>query len=274
MSLELLQRSMVEAGFFPEKRYSQNFLIDERVVRKLVDSASLTMGDCVIEIGGGTGLVTEIMAQTPARITTIELHAGLAAYLKKKFSGMKNVTVIEKDFLQVDLNRVPFNKVVASPPYAISDDIMYKLFQHGFERGSFIWQMEFAEKMLSPPGSGEYHPLSVIAQHFYDGMILSRISPTSFYPVPNHFSGLLVLKRRKKIPRLESFPVFVSLLKTLFRFRNKTMENALKQLRKHPVKGLNHELLENAVRERKLGGEKVFLVEPEDFVRIFHDAIK
>jgi 16S rRNA (adenine1518-N6/adenine1519-N6)-dimethyltransferase len=260
---------MVSAGFFPEKKYSQNFLVDEKSAEDLVVSAALNPKDNVLEIGAGTGFVTEKIASWHVHVYAVELRPELCAVLREKFSANKNVEIVERDFLSIDLSTIPFSKVVAAPPYAISDDIMYALFEHGFTHGSFIWQYEFADKILSPPGSSEYHPLSVIAQYQYDGKIVKKISPKAFFPVPNHFSAILSLKARKKVPPIRDFPVFVNWLKTLFRFKNKTVSNASKQLEKHPVLGVSREKFAAAIRELDIADEKVFLLEPEDFVELF-----
>lgn len=260
---------MVDAGFFPDKKYSQNFLIDDASVQQLVDSARLTAKDHVLEIGGGTGLVTRAIAATGAKVTTIEIRPELAGLLKKKFKDHPNITVLEADFLQVDMSKIPFTKIVASPPYAISDDIMFALFQHEFVHASIIWQLEFAEKILSIPGSSEYHPLSVIAQTWYNGELVRKISPRAFYPIPNHFSAILSLDKKSKQKPVKDFTVFLAWLRTLFRFKNKTLSNAIKQLEKNPVKGIDQEACYKAAEELDMLDEKVFLLEPEDFVELF-----
>lgn len=260
---------MVSAGFFPEKKYSQNFLVDEKSAEDLVASANLTKKDSVLEIGAGTGFVTEKIAALSGHTYAIELRPELCEVLREKFSSTKNVEIIERDFLSVDLSTISFSKVVAAPPYAISDDIMYALFKHGFTQASFIWQYEFADKILSPPGSSEYHPLSVIAQYQYDGKIVKKVTPKAFFPVPNHFSAILSLKVRKKTLPIRDFTIFVSWLKTLFRFKNKTVSNAAKQLEKHPVPGVSREKFARAIHTLDVADEKVFLLEPEDFVELF-----
>lgn len=267
--LQELQKAMLEAGFFPEKKYSQNFLIDEESLAALIASAKLTPKDRVLEIGGGTGIVTQGIADTGAHVTTVELHSNLAHFLRNKFEGVKNVEIVEGDFLQTNLANVDFNKVVASPPYAISDDIMYGLFAHGFAHASLVWQLEFAEKILAPPGSSEYHPLSVLGQYEYESMLVKKISPKAFFPVPNHFSAILSLDRKKKITPISNHLLFVAWIRTLFRFKNKTLSNAGKQLEKNPVKGVNPAAFDAAIRELEMENEKVFLLEPEDFVELF-----
>lgn len=269
--LESLQKAMMEAGFFPEKKYSQNFLIDEKALANLIASASLSPKDNVLEIGGGTGVVTSAIAATGAHVTTIELHSNLAHFLRNKFEGVKNVKIVEGDVLQTAFSSIDFAKVVSSPPYAISDDIMYALFAHGFAHASLVWQLEFAEKILAPPGSSEYHPLSVIGQYEYEGRIAHKVSPKSFYPVPNHFSAILTLDKRKKIIPISDHALFVAWIRTLFRFKNKTLGNAGKQLEKNPVKGVDPKKFQDTVVDLGMQEEKVFLLEPEDFVELFED---
>ncbi len=269
--LEDVQHDMVDAGFFPDKKYSQNFLIDDASVQQLVDSAKLTKKDHVLEIGGGTGLVTRAIAATGAKVTSIEIRPELAALLRKKFKDQPNITILEADFLSVDMSKIPFTKIVASPPYAISDDIMFALFQHEFIHASIIWQLEFAEKILSIPGSSEYHPLSVIAQTWYNGELVKKISPRAFYPIPNHFSAILSLDKKSDQAPVKDFTVFLAWLRTLFRFKNKTLWNAIKQLEKNPVKGIDVQACQKAAEELDMLDEKVFLLEPEDFVELFDE---
>lgn len=267
--LDDLQKDMVRAGFFPEKRYSQNFLIDEQSAVDAVSAARVTSKDRVLEIGAGTGFVTEKIVEKAGHVYAVELRPELCNVLREKFSKNEKVEIIERDFLALELSKVDFNKIVAAPPYAISDDIMYALLERGFEHASFIWQFEFAEKILSPPGSSEYHPLSVISQYQYDGEIVRKVTPKSFFPVPNHFSAILALHARKKRPTIPDFPVFVSWLKTLFRFKNKTVSNAAKQLEKNPVHGISREKFLRVIQEMDVSDEKIFLLEPEDFVELF-----
>lgn len=267
--LDELQHAMVRAGFFPEKKYSQNFLVDEQTAEDLTNAASLNTNDRVLEIGAGTGFITEKIAQKCAHVYAVELRPELCNVLREKFAGNKKVEIVERDFLSIDLSTINFSKIVAAPPYAISDDIMYQLFERGFTQASIIWQFEFADKILSPPGSSEYHPLSIIAQYQYDGQIVRKVTPKSFFPVPNHFSAILVLRAKKKRPPIENYPVFVSWLKTLFRFKNKTTLNAAKQLEKNPVKGISREKFARAIKELDLTDEKIFLLEPEDFVELY-----
>ncbi len=260
---------MMRAGFFPEKKYSQNFLVDNQSAEDLANAATLNKKDRVLEIGAGTGFVTEKIAEMAGFVYAVELRPELCGVLREKFAENKHVEVVERDFLALDLSKLDFNKIVAAPPYAISDDIMYKLLARGFTQASFIWQFEFADKILAPPGSSEYHPLSVITQYLYDGIIVRKVTPKSFFPVPNHFSAILALKIRKKRETIDNFPVFAAWLKTLFRFKNKTVSNASKQLEKNPVKGISREKFAKAIQELDIADEKVFLLEPEDFVELY-----
>lgn len=269
--LELLHRDLLNAGVFPDKRFSQNFLINPEILDLLVKSADLSPKDHVIEIGGGTGVVTQKIAETKAHVSVLEVHNKLIPFLQQKFSSHKNVEIIGKDFLHVDLQSIPFTHVCCSPPYAIADDIMLGLFQHGFKTASMIWQLEFAEKLIAPPGSQSYGPLAVICQYFYDGTIVKKISPQSFYPSPQQFSAILVLKARKKVEKISDYDLFVQFLRTLFRFKNKTILNAVQQTIKHLKAEKNEEKIIQIVKEMDWEDLKVFLLEPEELVELFEE---
>ncbi|QQR93133.1 MAG: ribosomal RNA small subunit methyltransferase A [Candidatus Iainarchaeum archaeon] len=270
--LESLHRDLLSANVFPEKRFSQNFLINPEILDLLVEKADISPKDHVIEIGGGTGVVTQKIAETNARVTVLEVHPKLIPFLQKKFASHKNVDVIGKDFLHVELDSIPFTHVCCSPPYAIADDIMLGLFHHGFKTASMVWQMEFAEKLIAPPGSQSYGPLSVICQYFYDGTIAKKISPQSFYPSPQQFSAILVLKARKKVVKLSDYDLFVLFLRTLFRFKNKTVLNAVQHTIKHLKAEKNEEKILKIVKEMDWEDLKVFLLEPEELVELFEEV--
>ncbi len=266
-----LHRAMLSAGFFPEKRFSQNFLMNEAVVKALVDAAELKKSDSVLEIGAGTGIITrEILKHPIKEVHAIEVHDRLIPLLKKSFENDSRVRILGEDFLQTDLHAISFTKVVSSPPYAISDDIMYALFRKGFSIASLVWQLEFAEKLLAPPGSGEYHALSVLCQNAYNGTILQKISPQSFYPSPQQFSAILVLKRKKKVLEPSNYDSFVKFLKTIFRFRNKTISNVLNQAQRHFPIPKSAEKIQEVLRKMKIDDVKLFLLEPEEIVKLFN----
>ncbi len=269
INLENLHRDLLRAGVFPDKRFSQNFLINESITQLLVEKAEISPKDHVLEIGGGTGIVTQKLAETNAHITVIEVHPKLIPFLQKKFVETKNVEVIGKDFLHVELKEIPFTHVCCSPPYAIADDIMLGLLKHGFKTASMVWQMEFAEKLIAPPGSQSYGPLSVLCQYYYDGTIVKKISPQSFYPSPQQFSAILVLKQRKRVKVVPENEKFVLFLRTLFRFKNKTISNAMQQTIKHVHAEKNEEKILQRVKEMEWEDLKVFLLEPEELVELF-----
>lgn len=266
---EQLQNELIQAGVFPDKRFSQNFLISTEWVQLLVEKAQINSRSQVLEIGAGTGTVTHALAETGAHIIALEVHPKLILFLQKKFQNKKNIEIVGKDFLHVDLNSIPFTHVCCSPPYAIADDIMLGLFEHGFQHASMIWQAEFAEKLLAPPGSQSYGPLSVLCQYFYSGEIVKKISPQSFYPSPQQFSAILALHARKRVEKIPEYTKFVLFLRTLFRFKNKTVSNAMQQALKHLHAEKNKENILLAVKEMEWDDLKVFLLEPEELVELY-----
>ncbi len=271
---EQLQNELIQARVFPDKRFSQNFLISTEWVQLLVEKAQINSRSHVLEIGAGTGTVTQALAETGAHIIALEVHPKLILFLQKKFQNKKNVHILGKDFLHVDLKSIPFTHVCCSPPYAIADDIMLGLFEHGFRHASMIWQAEFAEKLLATPGSQSYGPLSVLCQYFYNGEIVKKISPQSFYPSPQQFSAILVLHARKKIDSIPEYNKFVLFLRTLFRFKNKTVSNAITHALQHLHAEKNKKEILEIVKEMEWDDLKVFLLEPEELVELFESVRK
>ena len=267
--IESLHRDLLHAGVFPSKRFSQNFLIEDEAVNLLVKNARIDSHSHVLEIGAGTGAVTQALAATGATITAMEVHPKLIGFLQKKFAETKNVHILGKDFLHVDLQTIPFTHVCCSPPYAIADDIMLGLFQHGFQHASMIWQYEFADKLLATPGSKDYGPLSVLCQYFYEGEISKKISPQSFYPSPQQFSAILSLHARKRIKPIPDYKKFVLFLRTFFRFKNKMVPNAMQKTLPHLKAEKQNEIILKKVQELKLHEIKVFLLEPEEIVKLY-----
>ncbi|MDP2666559.1 MAG: 16S rRNA (adenine(1518)-N(6)/adenine(1519)-N(6))-dimethyltransferase RsmA [Candidatus Diapherotrites archaeon] len=267
--LDELQRDMVAHSFFPDKKFSQHFLVDESIIHLLVDSVGVGKKNSVLEIGGGTGFVTRAIRETGARVIVVEVHAALAAVLQEKLGDQNEVRIIQNDILKVNLNQLDFDTVIASPPYAISDDIMYALFARGFDNASLVWQLEFAEKLLAPEGSAEYNALSVLTQYFFNGDIVKKISPKAFYPMPQQFSSILVLKR-KKVPPIPNHAQFVEFIRTLFRFKNKTLANALRLAARHIPTIPSSEQCALLLRPFDWAGKKVFLLSPVEFVALYH----
>jgi 16S rRNA (adenine1518-N6/adenine1519-N6)-dimethyltransferase len=222
-----LQNLMIKYGFRPNRKLSQNFVVNEGLIQKLVALADLKKSDTVLEIGPGTGFLSrELLKNCP--VVAVELDQNLCTLLEEELDKSK-LTLICSDFLEAKLPK--FNKVVSLPPYCHSSAIMLRLFLLDFELAVLVLQKEFAEKLMAQPGFDQYSALSVLTQHAFDLEAGQVISPACFFPRPKEESRILILKSKKPSPAVADREGFSLFVKTVFRFRNKNLKNALEKSR-------------------------------------------
>ncbi len=208
----------------PAKRKDQHFLIDGNILRKVVDLASIDKNEDVLEIGGGPGNLTELLAQKARHVYTIEVDAALASLLEERFKS-SNVTIIRGNALKVEFPG--FDKVVANLPYSISSDVTFKLLKCGFRSGILMYQREFALRMVAKVGEPDYSRLSVDVQHFADVELLMRVPPQAFAPPPQVESEVVRLTPRPAPYMVEDRELFMRLVTAAFTGRRKRLKNAL-----------------------------------------------
>ena len=162
--------------FVFQKRYGQNFLIDEHVLGKIIRSAGITEDDFVIEIGPGIGTLTQYLAYSAREVAAIEIDDALIPILEDTLSGYDNVTVVHEDVLKVDLTKLVEEKnggkpvkVVANLPYYITTPIIMGLFENHVpvESITIMVQKEVADRMKTGPGSKDYGALSLSLIHIW-----------------------------------------------------------------------------------------------------------
>jgi len=147
-----VRSSLRKYGITPRKKLGQSFLINSSIAREIVKAASLKRNDDVLEIGGGLGVLTRWLVETARNVFVVEKDHGLADALRDLFAENKNLEVIEGDALEVQLPKV--NKVVANLPYSISSPVTFRLLDCvGFKQAVLMYQKEFAQRLLSKPGT-------------------------------------------------------------------------------------------------------------------------
>jgi len=215
----------------PKKHYGQHFLRDKNIARKIADALSYEGYEYLIEVGPGTGFLTDFLIDKPVRLILIEKDREAVEFLQKKYAG-RDIQIISGDFLQIDLpaltGRKPF-AVIGNFPYNISTQIVFKI----LENVSYIpeavgmFQREVAERIAAAPGSKTYGILSVLTQLYYDVRILFHIPPQVFFPPPKVNSSVIKLTRKEKLPDVD-FQQLKELVKKAFNQRRKTLRNSLK----------------------------------------------
>ena len=201
----------------------QNFLIDDNIANKIVNSASIKDGENILEIGPGRGILTDLLVDK-GNLLAVEKDKWLAVVLKQKYT--ERAKIIEADILDFDIP--PIDVIVANLPYSISSPILFRLFDFKWERAVLMFQEEFANRLVARPGSKTYGRLSVMANHYVETKKLFKVSKTAFQPQPKIHSQVVHLVRRDPDYKLDDFDTFDKVVRSIFTHRRKKIRNCLK----------------------------------------------
>ena len=224
-------------GFNFQKKFGQNFLIDTRVLERIIDAAQITKDDCVLEIGPGIGTMTQYLAESAREVIAVEIDKMLIPILGDTLSAYDNVTVINDDILKVDISRIVAEKndskpikVVANLPYYITTPIIMGLFESHVPLKSItiMVQKEVADRMQVGPGTKDYGALSLAVQYYAKPEIVANVPPNCFIPRPNVGSAVIRLTRYDEPPvKVEDEKFMFALIRASFNQRRKTLVNGL-----------------------------------------------
>jgi 16S rRNA (adenine1518-N6/adenine1519-N6)-dimethyltransferase len=226
------------AGMNPvkaKKFLGQHFLKDEAIAENIVNFLTIHRNyTTVLEIGPGMGVLTKYLIKNPKYITYVnEIDRESVSYLKGKFKELAG-RIIEGDFLRMDIKTFfpePIG-IIGNFPYNISSQIFFKVLEERDHIPEVVCmlQKEVAQRIASPPGNRTYGILSVFLQAFYDLEYLFTVEPHVFQPEPKVKSGVIRLKRNKRISLDCNEKYFFKVVKQGFQNRRKTLRNALKSL--------------------------------------------
>ena len=219
----------------PKKFLGQHFLKDQHIAQKIVDGLVLPEGPVqVIEIGPGTGVLTQyLMTKPQVALTLFEIDRESVAYLKEQFPSLAS-KIVEGDFLQMDLQKVvpgDFH-IISNFPYNISSQIFFKVLEHRQQAKQIVCmlQKEVADRIAEKEGSKTYGILSVLLQAYYHIDYLFKVPPGVFFPPPKVMSAVIRLTRNNRITLGCDEALFKKVVKQSFQNRRKTLRNALKPL--------------------------------------------
>lgn len=225
-------------GFSFQKKFGQNFLIDENVVEKIVRDAGVTKDDFVLEIGPGIGTMTQILCENAREVVAVEIDDKLIPILTEDtLSWYDNVTVIHEDILKLDIVKLANErnggkpiKVVANLPYYITTPIIMGLFESHVPLDSItiMVQKEVADRMQVGPGTKDYGALSLAVQYYAKPQILLNVPASCFMPRPNVDSAVIQLTRYENPPvEVADEHLMFRLIRASFNQRRKTMTNSV-----------------------------------------------
>lgn len=220
-----------------QKKFGQNFLIDEHVITKIINAAEITKDDLVLEIGPGIGTMTQYLAESAGKVIAVEIDKNLIPILEETLAEYDNVTVINEDILKLDINRLVEEendgkpiKVVANLPYYITTPIIMGLFESHIPLQSItvMVQKEVADRMQVGPGSKDYGALSLAVQYYAKPYIAANVPPNCFIPRPGVGSAVIRLTRYKEPPvTVKDEILMFKLIRASFNQRRKTLQNGI-----------------------------------------------
>lgn len=213
----------------PKRSLGQNFLQDPNALEKVVSSADVQPDDTVLEIGAGTGALTEALAKVAKRVIAVELDDRMLPILSR-FEASGNVEVVHGDILELDIDKLigePYI-VVANVPYYITSAIIRLLLERDHPPSRIIMtvQTEVAERLVAKPG--DMSVLAVSAQFYAMPKIVARFNPAVFYPRPDVSSAVIRLDLRDAPPvDVPSEKLFFRVVKAGFGQKRKQLKNAI-----------------------------------------------
>lgn len=222
------------------KRFGQNFLIDDQILKNIVDISKITKDDLVIEIGPGLGNLTNYLLQEAGYVLLIEIDKNMIEILNDRFKEVKNYSLINEDILKINLDdiikdlEIKLNKkftgvkVVANLPYYITTPILFKLLQDSnkISEINVMVQKEVAQRMVAKYKTKDYGILTLMVNYLSEAEIEMIVPNSSFIPQPNVTSAVIKLIKNKRYFCSDEEKLF-SLIHSAFAQRRKKMINSL-----------------------------------------------
>lgn len=236
-SLAYKTKKIVEKyGFSFKKNFGQNFLVDERVLGKIVSSAEISKDDVVIEVGPGIGTLTQALAKEAYKVVAVEIDTTLVPILGELLSDFDNIEIINEDILKVDVNAIAEKypdkkiKMVANLPYYITTPIIMNVLENHIpvESITVMIQKEVAYRMKAQPSTKDYGSLSLAVQYYGEPYLVANVPQNCFMPRPNVDSAVIkltVMDKPKVQVNNEKF--MFEFIKAAFSQRRKTLVNCI-----------------------------------------------
>ncbi|RAL46238.1 unnamed protein product [Cuscuta campestris] len=245
-------KALNSKGRFPRKTLGQHYMLSSSVNEQLVATAGVREGDVVLEIGPGTGSLTNALVNSGATVLAVEKDPYMAALVRERFSNLGCVKVLEEDFtkchirshmssvLETDTgplySQSPFAKVVANIPFNISTDVVKQLLPMGdiFTEVVLLLQEETALRMVNASlSSSEYRPINVFINFYSDPEYKIKVPRTAFFPQPKVDAAVVSfrLKQAANYPPVSSSKSFFSMVNSAFNGKRKMLRKSLRHIR-------------------------------------------
>ena len=239
------KKTKKRTSFRPRKQFGQHWLKDETVLEQIVLAAELKQSDRVLEIGPGTGVLTQKLLSAVSALVAVEIDRDLCKKLVHKYGDCENFLLAQDDFLKLNLDSLLLNfpkfqhpnKVVANIPYNITGPIIAKLLgkiatpaPQQYESIVLLVQKEVGERLVAVPGTKAFGALSIRVQYLANCELICDVPARAFYPRPKVDSVVIKLS-----PKIISNPAnnprqLETLIKLGFANRRKMLRNNLKSI--------------------------------------------
>ena len=242
----------------PKKSLGQNFLIDKNIIEKICNAGNLNFNDNVLEIGPGTGNLTEfILQKKPKNFYIIEKDIRLIKYLNERFD--KKITIINEDILKYDLKLLSDKNLIifGNLPYNISSQILVNFINYSFSKFSYkklvlMFQKEVADRILAKDNSKNYGRLSIFSSWKLEIKKIMDINPSSFFPKPKIMSSLLVFEPKINYIKFKNSKNLEHVTNIFFNQRRKMIKKPLNILFKNSKKIIDELDLDVNLRPQNL----------------------
>jgi len=263
-----------------KKKYGQNFLINDKIVRSIAESSvpdGVDPKECgILEIGPGIGVLTIELCDIAAKVAAIEIDSSLIPILGKTLEGIDNLTVINADVMKVDLQEIVRTHlsgcahiaVAANLPYYITTPIITNLLESKlpFESITVMVQKEVADRLCSLPGSDSYGAVTASVSYYAKVTRIMNVSAGNFVPAPKVDSTVIKFIPYKEPPvSVIDERTFFSVIRASFGQRRKTLSNALAPAFSHIPKARIAQIISEAGFDPRVRGEEVGI---DGFARI------
>ena len=247
-----IQALLAGAGLRPRRRFGQHFLIDGNLMRRLVEVAEIQPDDLVLEVGAGTGGLTDLLAQRAGGVVAVEIDRGLRGLLDTRFAHQPAVRLVAGDVLKSKhslcdevadaLHRHAATHgarvlLVANLPYQVATPLVMNLLVDYpvVRRLCFTVQAEVGERILAASGEKSFGPLSVVSQALCEASLIARVPPQAFWPVPRVDSVMIRMDVCKSpFNSAAQAALFATFVRSVFDHRRKTLRSALRYVLEEP----------------------------------------
>jgi len=241
--MDLLQETdfiMKKYHIFPNKKYGQNFLINENIIDEIIEKSEITNEDLVFEIGPGLGNLTKKLLEKSGKVIAIEIDTNLLPLLEERFSLYENFSLINEDVLKINFNNIIKQnnnfkkfKVVANLPYYITTPITMKLLEEktSLDSITIMVQKEVAERLAalnSIKKKADIGAISYAVSYYCDANIIIDVLKENFYPIPQVDSSVIKLDilKNPKVSVIDE-KLFFNIIRSSFMQKRKTLLNSL-----------------------------------------------